>query len=183
MPNFGQQTWPTIFLPKLAAYLVDTVKSGLTRDRVFTSGHSDEELANFPPGGCDFFIAMFMPRLPVDVKAVSGAGNYNTAFDSQLVTRVFNRFEGDIENRSTQKIEQEAFGILEKVRLVLAALQTWNGPQSSTDGLYLFRRPMRTTGITVIDVTSQNKARWQVSSLSWEVSFVASLGVGANLFG
>ena len=178
MPDFGEQCWPTDFIPKIAERIVSGVSSGLTRDRVFASGLDDQDLIDLPPGGADQFISLWMPSLLVDQRQVTGGGNINTPLDSTLVTKLFVRFEGDIETRSTEWLNNTVFGPLALAKKVVTALQTWEGPVGAS-GLHLFRWPMRLgPGIQITRGRGKVKAesRWGIVAISWIVSFVAALG-------
>lgn len=177
MPNYGEQTWPTEYIPKIRDRIVSEVKSGLTVDRVFASGLDDQDLIDWSPA--DQFITLWQPRFPVDQKRVTGAGAYNTAFDSHLITKLFVRFEGDIETRSTAWIESTVYGPLALAQKVMTALQTWEGPIAPAGGgLHLFRYPMRSLGFDVTKGRGKTKdqSRWGVVAMNWEVSFVAAIG-------
>lgn len=172
--NYGWQSWPDDLSPAIADRIVNQVP-GMTRDRVFSSTLTDEMHKRFPPA--DIFIPMFFPSFRVFQPSVSGGGIYTTVIESTLVTKVFIRLEADIENRSTKWLEDETNGVYKQTKLVATALQTWKGPIHVPSGLSRFTRPMRLLNFDIQTSGAGKDGRWGVCPMTWEVSFVASLGV------
>jgi hypothetical protein len=168
-PNYGEPSWPDVFSPAIANQIVTGVP-GLTRDRVFSSAYNDEIHMEFPPG--DKFVALFFPEFPVDQPGVSGGGIFTTGFDSHLEVRIFIRLEADIEGRSTQWLEDQAFGAYKFIQAVLVTIQMYIGP-IAVSGLSHFKRPMRLMPGFRIERKNLNKeSRWNVAKATFEVAFV-----------
>lgn len=181
MEGMGAQTWPDQFSPAIADQLVAGL-SGYTRDRVFSSGHTDEIHLRFPPN--DQFITLFFTNFPVDQNMVTGGGSINTAFDSQLEVRSFIRLEADIEGRTTRLLEDEVFGVYKTCKDILTILQIWYGPPDPASNMSMFRRPMRIApGFRIDRKAGVQDSRWSIAHMFFEVSFVSSIGSPYSAYG
>lgn len=177
----GKHVWVTDWLPLVRDRLLAAV-SGMTADRVFVSAWAAEDHLKFPPD--DRFITLFVGDFPVDQRNVDGGGSVNTAFDSTLAVTAFARVEADIENWSPQQLMETSIGLYPFLQQILAALQTWPGPDPVADPdapdaemLLPFRRPVRIRpGFTVRPKTGGDGKRWAVAEMKFECSFVSALG-------
>lgn len=174
MAGFGAHVWFSDFIPALCELIADNVK-GFTRDRVFRSNYDDQLHADFPPD--DRFVTVFVPEGKADQRAVDGGGAITTPFDSTVVTTLFVRLEADIEGRSTKEMEDEAAGVDETLRQLIAAVQMWNSPVGDVERLQDLRRPARVLNFRTNRKSARGNTRWCVVNVSWELSFVADLGV------
>lgn len=171
---YGFQTWPHIFTPAVCLQLA-AVLDGFSNDRVFASTYDDDFHIEFPVA--DRFITVFSPNFPVEQASVSGGGLINTGFDSLMLTTAFVRLEADPEGRSTQLLQEEAFGVYKLIQNLISCLQMWTGPIDATTSMAHFRRPMRLApGWKVDRRKAKSGGRWAVVPVSWEVSFVGDLG-------
>ncbi len=180
--GFGRHSWPDTFSPIIAQRVVDTVP-GMTRDRVFSSVFPDKFHLDFPVA--DKFVCLFIPSFPVDQKDVTGAGSYNTAFDSRLEVRGFVRVEADAEGRSNTWLEDQTFGIYTFAQQLLKSLHMWNGTYDlsapDTPTLRFLRRPMRIMpGFDIERREGRGESRWGLIKSTYQCSFVASLGTEFN---
>jgi len=175
--GYGNQTWPTEYLPLLVKYLgVDAGIAGLKEDRVFLSVWDDKTLLLFPPA--DRFVAISQPNFPVDQQDVLGGGAINTPFDSELLVRVFVRVESSIEGRSTQVLTDDVLGLFKFLQDILTAFQMWTGPIATVAPTRsLFRRPLRIApGFTIESKDGGADSRWALAKMRYELSFVSNLG-------
>ena len=171
--NFGFPTWPDQYGTALITQIVENVP-GMTSDRVFWSTYNDQIHMDFPPA--DRFIALFQPYFPVDQASVSGGGEYTTKIDSQLVGKLFIRLEQDIEGRTAQWLNDQAFGAYKFIQQFVTSIHMWKGPTDPT-GLALFTKPMRLLRFEVNkDNRDKDGGRWGIVTSNWEISFVADLG-------
>lgn len=174
MPGgFGSQVWINDYLPRIKNRIVDEV-SGMNKSLVFESMQGQEFHLSWPIA--DRFITLFNHDFPVDQTMVTGGGSYNTAFDSTLESTVYCRVESDQEGWSVQQLEAHSIGVNNFILNIITALHMWDGPVAE-DGRQMFRRPMRIRpGFRILPKSGRDKTRWAVAPISWEVSFVSSLG-------
>ena len=173
--NFGFPTWPDQYGASIIARLVDKVP-GMTQDRVFWSTYDDQLHLDFPPA--DRFITLFQPQFPVRPGSVSGGGKFTTEFESRLVAKAFIRVEADIEGKTAQWLNDQAFGVYSFAKQMVSGLQVWEGPTDPVTTMSLFTRPMRLMPGFEISKHNRDKngGRWGICTSNWEVSFVSDLG-------
>ena len=175
MAGFGEHQWPDRFMPDIAARIADNV-SGMDRNLVFSSVYDDSVHLEWPPA--DRFVTLFTSSFPVDQPDVSGGGEYNTPFDCKLIVTAFCRLEADPEVRSTQELEDATFGVYRFLKDILTALQMYPGAILTGDTLYYLRRPLRISpGFEIRKKSGKASTRWAVAPMTFEMSFVADLGV------